>query len=251
MYECEPPSLNTYFISLEALESRHNVGLGLFTWRAIYDEINKKIKLEFKQLQSTDKTIYCHTDLSINNDRTAIALSYFDKGKVVVSDIIVLEPTIGFKVDYESLDKFYTYLRNKFSVRFSYDQFQSEYFIQKYGGERISKHSRIWTTFQQLVEGTKEITLLDGTRKRKALIEIRCRDEIWEKLKVQILQHQIEGNKIIYFGERSPDLADAVVPSAYNCITHNANAPDEEDYSYNQLFDDEEEFEEFEFGSLI
>jgi len=29
------------------------------------------------------------------------------------------------------------------------------------------------------------------------------------------------------------------------------NAIDEEDYSYRQVFDDEEEFEEFEFGSFF
>jgi len=249
MYECEPPELNAYFISLEALEARHKVEMGLFTWRAIYE--NNLIRLEFKQLQSTDKTIYCHTDLAINRDKGVIAISYFDKGKVIISDIIVLTPTLGHKIDYLSLEKFYNHLQNHFSVKFTFDRFQSEYFIQKFKGERLSKHVKLWTTFQELVEGTKEYYDATGVKRKKAKIEIRCNEDIWQKLRTQILQHQIDGDKVIYFGEGSPDLADAVVSSAYNCITHNVNAIDEEDYSYRQVFDDEEEFEEFEFGSFF
>ena len=250
MYECEPPELNAYFISLEALEARHKVGMGLFTSRAMYE--NNLIRLEFKQLRSSDKTIYCHTDLAINKDKGVIALSYFDKGKVIISDIITLAPTLGHKIDYLSLENFYNHLQNHFSVKFTFDQFQSEYFIQKFRGERLSKHVKLWNTFQELVEGTKEYYDATGVKRKKSKIEIQCNEDVWQKLRTQILQHQIDGNKVIYFGEASADYADAVISSAYNCITNNVNTIDDEDMSFNMHIEEDEVYgEEFEFGSLL
>ena len=250
MYECEPPELNAYFISLEALEARHKVGMGLFTSRAMYE--NNLIRLEFKQLRSSDKTIYCHTDLAINKDKGVIALSYFDKGKVIISDIITLAPTLGHKIDYLSLENFYNHLQNHFSVKFTFDQFQSEYFIQKFRGERLSKHVKLWNTFQELVEGTKEYYDATGVKRKKSKIEIQCNEDVWQKLRTQILQHQIDGNKVIYFGEASADYADAVISSAYNCITNNVNTIDDEDMSFNIHIEEDEVYgEEFEFGSLL
>jgi hypothetical protein len=235
MYECEPPDLNAYFISLDALNARKKDGVSLFNWQPVYDEKEGKLSLNFKQKRDINKTLYIHTDLSINHDRTAIAISYFEKGKVIVSDLIILEPTVGYRVDYTSLEKFYKFLQERLNVRLSFDQFNSEYFIQKFGGERISKRVDVWTVFQELVEGQKEITLIDASKKKKGKIEFYQNGDIWEKLKLQILQHQVNSNKVVYFGERSPDHADAVVSSVYNCSINSTYEIDEEDALETQI----------------
>jgi len=229
MYECEPPNLDAYFISIDALDNRKTDGIGLFNWQPVYNEKESKLSLNFKAKRECKTTIYVHTDLSINHDRTAIAISYFEKGKVIVSDLIILEPTLGYRVDYTSLEKFYQYIQEHYSVKFSFDQFNSQYFLQKFGGDRISKKVDVWTMFQELVEGQKEITLKDASKKRKGKIEFYQTGDIWEKLKLQILQHQVNSNKVVYFGERSPDHADAVVSSVYNCATNSSFNVDEED----------------------
>ncbi|MBB6067880.1 hypothetical protein [Methanococcus maripaludis] len=262
MYECEPPALDAYYINLEALESRRKLNVGLFSWRPIYSTIKEdgmlKLKLEFKQLQTCDHTIYCHTDLSKNHDMCVITLSHFERGKVVVTDIISLDPSAkddSFRVDYQSLELFYEHLKRNYSVKFSYDQYQSEYFIQKFGGTLIQKHLDLWTNFKELVEGDKQIHTLEGP-KRKGRLEIYCtNDDIWKSSTLQIIQHQIDGDKIRYFGERSNDYAISIVSSAFACRKDNAYRLDEEDIFSNVKYPEDEweneHGETFEFSPLM
>ncbi|MCS3922081.1 hypothetical protein M2325_000766 [Methanococcus voltae PS] len=234
MYECEPPELSNYFINAEKLKNCYINSINkdyatsrfkcepLFSWSPTYDDNDGKVKLNFKLLSNTKNNeflnsnlqksidLYVHFDLSIKHDSTGIAIAYYDKNNntVNLANLIELKPTNNHIVDYNSLEEFISYLKSNFSLKLSFDQFNSQAFIQKFGGERISKRIDNWKIFQQLVENNELL--------------INCKPEIWDKLYLQILQHQINENKVIYYGKNSPDLADCVVPAVYNCYLNNS-----------------------------
>ena len=173
----------------------------LFQWSPVY--ANGKVSLQFKFLRNNfNKKIYCHIDLSIKHDSTAIAVGYIENNKIIISDIIELQPTKGYIIDYHSIENFVKYLKDHHTAHISFDPFNSELLAQKYNCEIVSfsmpNQVKMWKEFQKLVEN-EEIIIQRN-----------------EKLLLQILQHQLNENKIIFHGEGSPDLADAVIPMAYN-----------------------------------
>ncbi|MCS3901599.1 hypothetical protein [Methanococcus voltae] len=264
MYECKPPELSNYFINADKLKNCQVNNLNskinqqitqqitqknnqknnqkctsIFSWNPIYDDTEGKVKLDFKRLNNDiikNNDLYVHFDLSIKHDSTGIALSYYDKEHktVNVANIIELKPTNNHIVDYNSLETFITYLKNNFSLKLSFDQFNSQAFIQKFGGKRISKNIENWKVFQQLVENNELL--------------INCREDIWEKLFLQIIQHQINENKVIYYGKNSPDLADCVIPSVYNCYMSNSKYIPSE--VLDEIFDDAKHSDSYEITIL-
>jgi len=239
MYECEPPSADAYFISVEKLEKCMTDIEGLFAFQIEYSD--GKVILHFSPKKKIDKKIYCHIDLSIKHDSTAIAIAYQNNGKIIVSDIVELQPTRGHIVDYHAIERFVQYLKNYCNAHISFDPFNSELLAQKYNCEVISfsmpNQVKMWKEFQKLVEN------------EDILIKKH------EKLKLQILQHQINDNKIVYHGEGSPDLADAVIPAVYNASKDLTKSIDWEELEefYNELNEDYEilEYKAFDLKPII
>ena len=224
MYECEPPEMDAYFIDKNKLDSCFGAPKPLFKLSSYYGD--GKVSLQFYPLhQKFTKEVYCHIDLSIKHDSTGIALGYCDD-KIIVSDIIELQPTRGHIVDYHSIEKFVKFLKDNYDAHISFDPYNSELLAQKYDCEVISfampNQVKMWKEFQKLVEN-EEVIIKEN-----------------DKLKLQILQHQLDENKIIYHGEGSPDIADAVVPVVYNMAKFKTKSVDWKEFEDFFIEDDYE-----------
>ncbi|WP_048056379.1 hypothetical protein [Methanocaldococcus fervens] len=233
MYECEPPDLDAYFIDVAKLDACMVELVPLFQHRVVYKE--GKAILEFKQIRSVDVPIFAHFDLSLKHDSTAIAIAYTEGDKIIVSDIIEIQPTKNHIVDYKAVEEFIEHLRKHFTAYISFDQFNSAYFAQKFSNAKILNWSmpqqvKMWKELQKLIESQQ--------------IKIQKN----EKLRLQILQHQVEENKVKYFGEKSPDLADALIGAVYECSMNMLTRDLFDDFELQQLLDDDEIIE---FKSLL
>lgn len=161
---------------------------------------DKYVRFKIKHLNKPNtKYCFCHIDTSINKDSSVISLFYNN-----TVEYHVIKPDKGLKISYEDLEELVKNLK-KICKEISFDQFNSEFFIQKFNCKKYSfNQNEQYTVMKYFQTKMDEIEIIINEHKKR--------------LEYEINHINIDNNakKWKYMGKGSSDIIDAIIYSVYN-----------------------------------
>ena len=171
---------------------------GMLELKQYYDE--EYVRFKIKKLVRPCNYVFCHIDTSVKRDKTVISLFYNN-----TIEYHVIEPRHNKKINYVDLEDLVKQLKKVCKI-ISFDQYQSEFLIQKYNCKKWNFSSK---------EQYEVINYFNSKFDEfKFVINKIHHNRFIEEFSAIYIDHN--KNKMVYEGKESSDIVDSIIYAIYN-----------------------------------